>query len=264
MDSRPIGVFDSGVGGLSILVELQKLLPQENFVFLADQKYLPYGEKTKKELVVRSEKITNYFIKNHDIKMLVVACNTATANTVATLRKKFSIPIVGTIPAIKPASENTISKTIAVMSTPATSRSKALKNLIQEYCGGMNVLSIGCKDLVNTVETGDLSSSKVKILLEKYLETTKNSSADYLVLGCTHYPFLRETIQKIVGKNVKLIDSGQAIAKRARYLVLNNELKNTSKNKGKTTYLTTGRPDKFSKIASQLLNQTLHSEKVAI
>src|SRR3989344_5220085 len=191
INDRPIGVFDSGVGGLSVLIELKKLLPNENFVFLADQKYVPYGEKSKKELVRLVFNIADYFIKQHDVKMIVVACNTATCNTIDELRAKYSIPIVGTVPAVKLAAENSKSKAVGVISTPATSKSVALKKLINDHCRGIDVLNIACKNLEDTVEHGELDSPQVKKLLLKYLSRIKGSRVDQLVLGCTHYPFLR-------------------------------------------------------------------------
>src|SRR3989338_4879646 len=120
-NSRPIGVFDSGVGGLSVLRELERMLPKENFIFLADQLNVPYGEKNKKQLVIFAYRITDYFIRNHNIKLLVIACNTSTCYSIDALRKKYSLPVVGTVPALKPASVNTKSGMVAVISTPATS-----------------------------------------------------------------------------------------------------------------------------------------------
>ncbi len=262
-NNRPIGVFDSGVGGLSVLRELKKMLPNEDFVFFADQSHLPYGEKSKKELVERSLKITNYFIKNYDIKMLILACNTATSNTIKELRQRYSFPIVGTIPAVKVAAEKTKTKNIAVMATIATSKSKALKKLIKDYCFGVNTLNVGCRGLVDVVEEGELNGKKVGNLLLKYLKIILKSNVDYLVLGCTHYPFLKKSIQKIVGNEVELLDSGKAIAKQTRFLLLKHKIKNknTSK-KGRAIYLTTGNPLKFSKVSSLLLETKIKAKKI--
>jgi glutamate racemase len=260
--NQPIGVFDSGVGGLSILAQLQKLLPRENFVFLADQLYVPYGEKSKKELLQLVYKITDYFIREHNIKMLVIACNTATCYTIKELRGKYRLPIVGTEPAIKPAARNNKSGLIAVISTPATSKSKTIKRLIREFAQGIEVLNIGCKNLENTVEEGSLNDAKVKNLLKKYLDPVKNSRADQLVLGCTHYPFLKETIRKILGPKVKLVDSGGAIAKRTKYLVEKHKISN--ERGGKALYFTTGNSEKFEKVAMQLLKKRVHAKKVQI
>lgn len=245
-----------------MLKELEHLLPNEDFIFLADQLYLPYGEKNKKELISRVSKITDYFIHQHNIKMMIMACNTATSNTIDDLRKKYSFPIVGTIPAVKVAAEKTKTGTIAVISTVATSKSQALKKLINNYCQSMHVLNIGCKNLVEMVERG-LPSVVDKLLLE-YLEPVVDSNADYLVLGCTHYPFLKKNIKKIVGRKVKFLDSGKAIAKRARFLLVTNSMVNNQKKHGKTSYFTTLDPSKFSKTANLLLKSKIIAKKAKV
>lgn len=263
-NNQPIGVFDSGVGGLSVLIELKKKLPNENFIFLADQLNVPYGEKTTEELVGFMYKITNYLIKKHKIKMFVVACNTATVHTIEELRSKYSFPIIGTVPAVKPAARNTETGVIAVISTPSTSESATLKNLIKDHCQNVKVLNIGCRYLENAVEAGDINSSQVKYLIAQYLKEVKNSLADHVVLGCTHYPFLKRTIQKIVGRNVKLIDSGKAIAKHTQSLLKKHDLSNIQKKKGKSVYFTTGDSVKFSKVASKLLKSKVKTKKVRV
>lgn len=263
--NKPIGVFDSGVGGLSVLRELEKMLPNENFVFLADQKNVPYGEKTKEQLFKLVSKITNYFVKYHDIKMMVVACNTATCGTIVEIRDKYKfLPIVGTVPAIKLAAEKTKSGTIACIATPSTSKSKRVKQIIKENCKNINVLNIGCKHLENAVETGELDGAEVKSLLQKYLKRVKNSDADYLVLGCTHYPFLKKTISKMLGSRIKLIDGGKGIAKRTKSLLVANQAKNKKKKRGKTIYFTTSDPLKFSRVSTLLLKKPIKAKKVAI
>ncbi|MBY0376555.1 glutamate racemase [Patescibacteria group bacterium] len=265
MDNRPIGVYDSGVGGLSVLIELKKLLPKERFVFLADQKYVPYGEKTKKELVNRGYKITDYFLKSHDIKMMVIACNTATCGGINEFRAKFSdLPIVGTIPAIKPAAEKTKTKTIAVIATPSTSKSEVVKKLIEDNCKGINVINIGCTGLEDTVEKGKVESPAVKKLLKNYLESIIKSDADYLVLGCTHYPFLKKVIAKMMKRPIVLIDSGKAIAKRTSSLLDRYSTRTSNSKNGKDTFVTTGDKEKFSKAASMLLKRPVKAEKVII
>ncbi len=263
-NTQPIGVFDSGVGGLSVLIELKKKLPNENFVFLADQKYVPYGEKTKEELIKLVYKITNYLIKNHNIKMMVVACNTATCNAIEEMRSKYSIPIVGTVPAVKVAAKETKSGVIACIATPSTSKSDRLKKIIKDFCENVEVINIGCKNLEDTVEHGDLESMEVNRLLHKYLEKVKNSKTDCLVLGCTHYPFLKKPIRKILGSKIKLIDSGKAIAKRTEWLLENDSIENTQKKRVNTLYFTTGDADKFSKVASKLMKENIRASLVKI
>lgn len=262
--NKPIGVFDSGVGGLSVLIELQKLLPNENFVFLADQKYVPYGEKTKEELVKLVFKITDYLVKEHDIKMMVVACNTATCGAIDELRAKYSFPIVGTVPAVKPAAENSKTGQIAVISTPSTSKSKVLKKLIKDYCGGVRVINIGCKNLENAVEEGNLESPEVSALLNKYLNKVKGSEVDQLVLGCTHYPFLKKPISRMMGPGVKLVDSGKAIARRAKSLLATHRLKTDRANAGQTLYFTTKDADKFAEVASGLLGRPISARQTEV
>lgn len=262
MDQRPIGVFDSGVGGLSILIELKKLLPKENFVFFADQKNVPYGEKSKKELNKFMTAVVDYLIDKHDIKMFVIACNTATCYTIKELRRRYQLPLVGTEPAVKPASLGTKTGVIAIISTPATSKSKTIKKLIGDYAKGLTVLNIGCKGLENTVEEGSIDNPKVRKLLREYLKEVKDSNTDQLVLGCTHYPFLRKAIGNILGKKVKLIDSGKAIARRAEDLLRKGRILNSKG--GETVYFTTGQADKFSRVASKLLKNRIVAKKVVL
>lgn len=260
MDTRPIGVFDSGVGGLSVLRELHKLLPKEDFVFLADQAYVPYGEKTADQLCDRSSKITEFLLAKN-IKLLVVACNTATCYAIDYLREKFELPIVGTVPAIKLAAEYS-KKCIGIISTPATSKSTSLHGLIQAYAKEIKVINTGCPGLENAVEEGDLKSTKVKNLLLKYLWPVTASGADAIVLGCTHYPFLKDTIKNIVGPKMKIIDSGPAIARRVKHLLeVSGSL---TANGGRTIYFTTGDNKSFSGVASQLLKAAISSDHIAI
>ena len=253
INNRPIGVFDSGVGGLSVLRELKKLLPHENFVFFADQKYVPYGEKSKEELIALGYRVTNYLIKQHNVKMIVVACNTSTVNSVNEIRARYSLPIIGTVPAVKMGAEKTKTGTIAIISTPATAQSKILKKLIEDHCKGVEVIVVGCKNLENAVEEGRLDSPEVKKLLKKYLNHIKNSDTDQLILGCTHYPFLRKPIQKFVGPKVKLVDGNQAIAKQTANLLTKHSLRNGQKRIGQIQFFTTRNASKFSKVASKLL-----------
>lgn len=261
-DNRPIGVFDSGVGGLSVLIELKKLLPKEKFLFFADQLYIPYGEKTKKELIDLAYRIVDFFINENNTKMIVIACNTSTCYSIDALRKKYSLPIVGTVPAVKKASEKTKSGSIAVISTPATSKSEVLKKLIKNNCKGIEVFNIGCKNLENAVEAGEIDDARVHGLLKKYLKKIKNSKVDYLVLGCTHYPFLKKSIRKYVNSKIKLIDGGLAIAKRVKFLLKTHSLE--SGIKGGTSYFTTGNSAKFERVAGQLLNEKVKSRTVKI
>lgn len=258
-DNRPIGVFDSGVGGLSILQEVKKQLPAENFVFLADQANIPYGAKTKKQLNRLTERITR-FLLGHNIKLLVVACNTATCYALDHLRATFEIPIVGVVPAIKPAVNLTKSGKVAILSTPATAKSIYLKKLIKDIAPALNVFRIGCEGLEESVEY--LKLKEITRLLDLYLSKVKKTGADVVVLGCTHYPFLKKDIKKRLGANVKVIDSGSAIAQRVEYVIKNSKI--PASKKLFELYYTTQDPKKFSQVASNLLKYEISAQKALI
>lgn len=259
VDNRPIGLFDSGVGGLSILAEIKKTLPKESFVFLADQGHNPYGAKTPKQLQNLSIRITRYLLK-YQIKAMVIACNTATCYAIDTLRSRFKIPIVGVVPAIKPATALTQNAKIAVMATPATARSAYLSSLVSKFASGVGVLKLGCEGLEESVEY--LKIKDIKRLLDKYTREIKNFGADVIVLGCTHFPFVREDIQKRVDRGVIIIDSGRAIAKRVRFILMKNDAF-AQKNSG-DIYLTTGDWRKFSQVASKLLKHKIEGHHAQI
>ncbi|MDO8487590.1 MAG: glutamate racemase [Candidatus Curtissbacteria bacterium] len=258
-DKRPIGLFDSGVGGLSVLLEIAKILPNENFIFLADQLNVPYGGKTKRELEDLTERIT-YFLMKKKIKALVVACNTATCYALDYLRFNFDIPIVGVVPAVKPSAKLTKTGKIAIMSTPATAKSAYLASLIVEFGKHKNFLKLGCDGLEDAVET--LDTNALEKLLDKYCAQIKKFGADVVILGCTHFPFLKEDIKKRLGPNVKVIDSGQAIARRVKYLLKRKDILSSSKDSD--LFFTTGDEKEFSRVASQLLESIIKSQKAEI
>lgn len=255
--NRPIGLFDSGVGGLSILQEIKKALPNESFVFIADQLNVPYGAKSKRELNKLTENITKFLLK-FDIKMLVVACNTASCYSIDHLRRKFKIPIVGVVPAIKPAAKLTKNGFISVMSTPATAKSSYLKNLIKEYAPRNKVLKLECEGLEDAVEV--LNYKKIEKLLDRYVAKAMEFNCDVIILGCTHYPFLKKEIAKRTGSKVKIVDSGRGVAKRVADLLDSKSAKFGSKD----LFFTTGTPKKFSEVASFLLKYKVTSEKAVI
>lgn len=256
---RPIGIFDSGVGGLSILKEIKKYLPNENLIFLADQKNVPYGLKNQRELEKITERITRFLMK-YDIKMLVIACNTATCYALSYLRGKFNIPIIGVVPAIKPAAQKSRKLKIAVMSTPATANSAYLKNLIKEHAGNLEVLRLGCEGLEDSIE--ELDYQRIEASLPDYASKIKGFGADILVLGCTHYPLIKDNIKKSLGSGISVIDSSQAVANRVEYILSQNNM--LSREKLSETYYTTADTLKFSEVASILLNCDVIAQKAVI
>lgn len=259
---RPVGVFDSGVGGLSVLKELHKLLPKEDFIFVADQAHVPYGEKSPSELCRLTASLSDFLIKQ-GVKLIVVACNTATCYAIEHLRKEFpTIPFVGTVPAIKTAAGQTVQKRIGIISTPATSESSYLAELISGYAQGVRVINIGCAGLENVIEKGALNSKETSSLLKKYLKPIKTASADALVLGCTHYPFLRDKIAQNMGPEVTIFDSGKAIAQQTSALLKKSSSLNTLG--GTSYYFTTGNTDNFSKVGSILMNKNISVSHVSL
>lgn len=252
MDNRPIGIFDSGVGGLSILQEAKKLLPLENFIFVADQINVPYGGKTQKQIQSYTDRIMAFLIQK-DVKTVIIACNTATVCAIDFLREKYKIPIIGTVPVIKTIANLTKTKKTAVFSTPATAKSPYLQDLIKKFAPYITVYRVGGTGLEELVETGDLESQEIDKILHESLEPLLEKNVDAIALGCTHYPFLSDKIQKIVGKNVQVVDSGGAVARRTKQILINNKI--LGKRKTEDFYYTTGEKQKFSKAVKSLLKK---------
>lgn len=251
MDNRPIGIFDSGVGGLSVLLEIKKLLPNENFIFFADQGHVPYGGKTKKELEILTDKILGFLVSKN-VKTVVAACNTATVYTIDYLRKTYNIPIIGTVPVIKTIASISKTKKTAVFSTPATAKSDYLSSLINKFADGVVVYKIGGTGLEELIEDGRLEDSKTDKILHDSLEPLLKKNVDAIALGCTHYPFLRKRIQEIVGKNVAVVDSGGAVARRLKFILGHNNI--FGNERFEDQYFTTGKAEKFRKVAEKLIN----------
>ena len=225
-NENPIGIFDSGVGGLSILTAINKLLPQENLIYLADSLYMPYGEKSEQQIKIRVLSAAEHFIK-HNVKAMVIACNTATAAAVNQLRENYAIPIIGLEPAIKPAIEHSVSKRIGVLATNATLSSQKYLDLKRQYGSGVEIIEKASPLFVDIVESAPIIDEDKREVIENELSTFISQQIDCLVLGCTHYPFLTETISEIMGIQVALFESGIPVAqelKRRLGSQLNNRL----------------------------------------
>ena len=257
MQNNPIGIFDSGVGGLSVLLEIQRLLPLETSFFVADQAYVPYGEKTKEQLIDRVTKIMSFFVEKN-VKAVVVACNTATVYTIGEMRQKFNLPIIGTVPVIKTIVNLTKSGKTAVLSTPATAKSPYLQELIDKFANGVEVIKVGGSNLEELVEEGELDSPEIEAVLMRELPPLMERGVDSIALGCTHYPFLKDKIEKIVGENVSVVDSGGAVARRlGEILALENLL---SDKKEGDLYFTTGEVLKFERVGRELLREHMKAK----
>src|SRR3954470_9685395 len=217
MDQRgPIGMFDSGLGGLSVLRELVRLTPDADVVYVADSAHVPYGTRPPDFIRQRSLAITRFLVDAQHARAVVVACNTATTHAVATLRAALpDVPIVGMEPALKPAAAATRSGVVGVLATPATLGGERFATLARRYTDGIELLTQPSPGLVECVEAGDVDGPETERLLRVYAEPLLARGADTIVLGCTHYPFLREALQRIVGPQVALIDTGEAVARQA-------------------------------------------------
>jgi glutamate racemase len=236
---KPVGVFDSGVGGLSVWKEIVKILPNENIIYYADSNNCPYGSKKQNEVIDLSKHIVDFLLK-FECKLIVVACNTATAAAIEYLRKNYSIPFVGMEPAVKPAALNTKTGTIGILATHGTFQGKLFKETSKKWAEGKKmVIQIG-EGLVELVEDGKKNMPQIKFLLKKYLQPMLDNNVDQIVLGCTHYPFLLEEIKEIVAGKASIIDTAPAIAKRTSDLLHEQDLLNNLSDKPKYSFYVNG------------------------
>ena len=225
-NNNPIGLFDSGIGGTSIWKEIHQLLPNENTVYLADSKNAPYGKRTKQEIIQLCFKNID-FLLSQNCKMIVVACNTATTNAIKEIRDKYKLPIIGIEPAIKTAANKTETQTIGILATKGTLNSE-LFNRQAESLTNIKIIEQVGHGLVELIENGEIESQEMTKLLTSYLEPMIKENIDYLVLGCSHYPYLIPAIKKILPESIKIIDSGEAVARQTKSILEKNNLLNTS------------------------------------
>jgi len=223
----PIGIFDSGIGGLSIAQEIAKHLPHERFIYFADTAHVPYGPRDDQNIRELTAQAIEWLYRK-GCKVAVVACNTASAFSLDYLREHYgdNFPIIGLVPALKPAVLQSKSKTVAVLATPATFRGQLIKDVVEKFAqpSGVTVIPVTCLDLVPFVESGAQMSAACLATLKDILQPVVDQGADYLVLGCTHYPFLKIAIQSIFGQKLTLIDSGLAVARQTARILIKNEL----------------------------------------
>jgi len=236
-----VGVFDSGLGGLTVLKSILKVFRNAEIFYIADTEYAPYGEKSSQEILDRCDKITAYLLENYGIEALIVACNTATSAAIKHLREKFPFLIViGTEPGIKPAILNTKSSNVGILATPATLKGDKYQLLVNELSSikKVKLYEQACIGLVEQIEKGEIDSSKTYSMLENWLKPIKASNVDTIVLGCTHYPLVDDVIKKIMGKDIVLIETGDAIANRL--LTLSKEKNHINQGDLKILILHTG------------------------
>ena len=237
--NAPIGVMDSGVGGLSVLKHLTRQLPHEHFIYFADSAHAPYGNKSATEIQQRCEIVADTLIAQ-GAKALVVACNTATAAAIGSMRQHYTLPIIGMEPAVKPAAAASKNGIIGVLATTGTLQSAQFAALLEHYGQNVQVVTQACVGLVECIEQGQLDAPQTQALLQQYCQPLMAAGADTIVLGCTHYPFVRQYIQQIVGPNVTLIDTGAAVAKRLQQVLEQQQMLNAATDAGDYVFLTSG------------------------
>jgi glutamate racemase len=246
INNNPIGLFDSGIGGTSIWKEINEILPKENTIYLADSKNAPYGPKSKEEIIALSIKNTEFLLEQN-CKLIVVACNTATTNAIKELRAKYSVPLIGIEPAIKPAATHSKTQTIGILATQGTLNSELFHQTVARFQNTNIVEQIG-NGLVKLIENGEINSPEMTKLLHLYLQPMIEANVDYLVLGCSHYPYLVPQIKKILPKHIKIIDSGEAVAKQTKSILIEKNGLNLAKYNGKTIFYTNSNPKVLSAI----------------
>lgn len=244
-NDQPIGIFDSGIGGTSIWREIHQLLPNEKTIYLADSKNAPYGQKSKQEIIALSMKNTDFLLKMK-CKLIVVACNTATTNAIQELREKYDVPFIGIEPAIKPAANNSKTQTIGILATKGTLNSELFNKTTEMFQDTKIIEQVGY-GLVQLIENGQINSPEMTQLLQSYLKPMIEANIDYLVLGCSHYPYLIPQIKKIVPAHIQIIDSGEAVAKQTQK-ILNDKVGFSSATKNTPVFYTNTNPKVLSEI----------------
>ena len=251
-----IGVFDSGVGGLSVLRAIRAAMPAERLVYVADTGHAPYGDQSEAHITQRTLTVGNW-LAEQGVKAITIACNTATVVAAKTLREQTHLPVVAIEPAIKPAVANTQSGVVGVLATRQTVQSAAVARLVQLFGADKRVLLQACPGLMEQVEQADLHSPQTQALLRQFIEPLLAQGADTLVLGCTHYPFLRDTIAHIAGAGVTLIDPAEAVARELKRRLAETQGLQNGQVKGEVQFFTSGDVAQVQKVVAHLWDEPL-------
>lgn len=259
---RPIGVFDSGIGGLTVARALFELLPNEDIIYLGDSARLPYGTKSKETVILYSIECLK-FLLSKKVKMVVVACNTASSVAVPFLQKITKIPVIGVIvPGSEAAVKGTKNNKIGVIGTRGTINSGSYGKCINKINKNIKVYSESCSLFVQLAEDGWTDNKIAQLTAREYLNGLKNNGIDTMILGCTHYPILKKTIGKVLGSKIKLIDSGEETAKEVKYILAKRNLLNTKKKKGEHRFFVTDFPNNFHQISERFLGKKINNVKL--
>ena len=247
---NPVGVFDSGIGGVSVLRSIRAEMPHADLIYVGDNIHLPYGEKSMEEIRTYTRGVVQFLIDS-GCKVIVIACNTASAAALKQMRDEFPhITFVGMEPAVKPAAEQTQTGVVGVIATTATFQGELFASVVERFANNVKVLRQPCPGLVQQIEAGELATDKTKSMLHLWLDPMKEQNIDRLVLGCTHYPFVAETIHGILGDGVQIIDPAPAIARQVKRVSDYEKLK--SGRAGEVQFYTSGNPEQFGTVLKQL------------
>ena len=265
MNNKKIAIFDSGLGGLTVLKELKRILPNENYLYFGDVAHLPYGNKSREAIIQYSKKIIRFLIKD-EIKIIIFACNTASSFALDYIKQKFNIPMIGAVkPSILYALSQTTSQNIAVIGTEATISSNIYQELIKEESQQAKIIGISCPLFVPIIEEGWQNTDVAINIAKAYLKPINHSKADTLILGCTHYPLLKETLQSVVNTKIQLVDCSLSIAESTKQYIQRNQLLNKTHNNNSIEFFVTDLPQKFNFMASQFLGEKIKDiKKVSI
>lgn len=256
--TNPIGVFDSGVGGLSVLRAVRALMPAEDIIFVGDQAHVPYGPRPLEEVRAFSEGITRWLL-DEGAKLIVVACNAASAAALKYLRATFpNVKFVGMEPAVKPAAETTRSRVVGVLATPATFQGALYASVVERFANDVEILQSTCPGLVQEIEKGNLEGGETRAILESALRPMLEKNIDTVVLGCTHYPFVIPLIERICGDSVRVIDPAPAVARQVERLLAERaaRTRNPSSGRGRVRFYTSGEAGAVESLLPKLLGES--------
>ena len=255
-NEQPIGVFDSGVGGLSVLISIRQGMPLESILYYADQAHVPFGPRPLEEVQAFSQEITRFLLES-GAKIIVVACNAASAAALHALRRTFpKVSFVGMEPAVKPAAETTRSGRVGVLATPATFQGALYASVVERFGGHVALIQDTCPGLVQQIELGELDSPRTRGILERSLQPMLEQGIDTIVLGCTHYPFVIPLIQEIAGSGVRVIDPAPAVARQVYRLLEYSRLNRRGSAPGALRFVTSGDQDAMARLLPRLLGET--------
>jgi glutamate racemase len=258
MNNCPIGIFDSGLGGLTVLQDLEENLPNETFIYFGDTARVPYGNKSSNTVIQYSNQIVQ-FLQSHHVKLVIVACNTSSALALKSLKKKFNLPLFGVIePAVIMAEEASVKDTIVILGTRATIASSAYSKIFLKRKGAKKIIEKACPLFVPIIEEGLLSGKITDEIIQLYLSEINNIDFDQIILGCTHYPILKKSIQRYLGKKRNLITSGSALTPVIKKFLIDNNLSSQSSKKD-TQFFITDLPQKFQELGSRFLGKKLNN-----